>query len=55
MTDNARTDHYKLLKSTGRFQRTLEQEETINKLMGDLELELEEDGESTLELPQWGK
>lgn len=54
MTDNHRTDHFKILKSTGRFKRTSEQEDTIREYMGDLELELEleEDVESTLELPQ---
>lgn len=52
MTDNARTDHHKLLETTGRRRLTAEQEETINKLMGNLELDLEDEEGSTLDLPQ---
>ena len=52
MTDNARTDHHKLLETTGRRRLTAEQEEVINKLMGNLELDLEEEEGPTLELPQ---
>lgn len=49
MSDNS---HDKLLLSTGRFQFTREErDETIRRLMGDTVIELEEDAETTLELP----
>jgi hypothetical protein len=50
MSENDRRAHEDLLMTTGRFSRK-ERDETINRLMGDLKLELEEDVESTLELP----
>ncbi len=54
MSENERTDHMRILASTGRHKLTDEQEDTIRKLMGDLTLDIEEDCESTLELPQIG-
>lgn len=54
MSEKDVQDHQLLLK-TGRFRISREQEETINRLMGDLRLDLEEDIESTLELPQLGR
>ena len=52
MSENERTAHNKLLRDTGRFKLDQEQEDTIRKIMSGVELTLEEDGESTLELPQ---
>ena len=53
MSENDRQAHDLLLRSTGRFKVTREErEETINQMIGDLDLTLEEDCESTLELPQ---
>ena len=52
MSENDRQEHLALLRETGKFRRTQEQDDTINVLMGDLELELDKDVESALELPQ---
>ena len=41
----------KLLKETGKFKLTVEQEETIQQLMRGEVLELEEDTEPTMDLP----
>ncbi len=54
MSDKDRRLH-QLLSQTGKIRLTTEQEETISELMGDLELNLEEEGESTLELPRLRK
>lgn len=51
MSEKDVRDHQALLRQTGKFRLSREQEETINRLMGDLQLELEEDTEPTLELP----
>ena len=51
MSEKDVQDHISLMKETGRFRLSKEQEDTISILMGDLELDLEEDAESTLELP----
>ena len=53
MSENERRAHEEMLRSTGRFQVTREEREaTINAMIGDLDLTLQEDIESTLELPQ---
>ena len=52
MSDKDRRLH-QLLSQTGKIRLTTEQEES--ELMGDLELNLEEEGESTLELPRLRK
>lgn len=49
---DARQEHQMLLAQTGRPRLSDEQEETIREYIGDTILELEEEGESTLELPQ---
>ena len=52
MSENDRQAYHDLVRSTGRFKvEKREREETMNKIMGDLELELEDDSEPTLELP----
>ena len=51
MSEKDVQDHLTLMKETGKFRLSEDQEKTINRLMGDLKLELEEDIESTLELP----
>ena len=51
MSEKDMQDHHLLLKETGKFRLSKEQEETINRLMGNLELDLEENCEPTLELP----
>lgn len=52
MSENDRTTHQRLLRDTGRFALNKDQEDTIRTLMEGVDLSLEEDGESTLELPQ---
>ena len=55
MSESDRRAHEQLLRSTTTFKVTKkEREETINAYLGDLDLALEEDVESTLELPQLG-
>ena len=52
MGDKDRRDHQKLVQETGRFRLSKEQEDTISVLMDGVDLTLEENVESTLELPQ---
>lgn len=52
MGDKDRQQHQKLVRETGRFKLTTEQEDTISILMEGSDLSLEESGESTIELPQ---
>ena len=51
MGDNDRQAHQRLLE-TGTFRRTKEQDDTMNLLLEGTDLSLEENVESTLELPQ---
>jgi hypothetical protein len=50
MSYKDRRDHHLLLKETGRFRLTKEQEDTINTLMGGVKLEFEENN-PTFDLP----
>jgi len=52
MTESNVQDHLLLMRQTGKHKFTAEQLELMNKIIGDTVIELEEDFESTLELPQ---
>lgn len=54
MGENDRTTHLRILRDgrfDGRFDLNQEQEETINELLVNTDFSLEDDVESTLELP----
>ena len=52
MGDKDRHEHLLLVRETGRFRLSKEQEDTISMLLENSDLSLQENVESTLELPQ---
>lgn len=57
MSERDVREHHRLLRETGRFKLTKEQEDTINLNLRGVNFELEEDNAPTMDLPilSWRK